>query len=212
MPSNGIYSTFFRVFYLVYLPACVNFMPPYLLHIDQRVFRFINSGLSNSFFDWIMPYMRLPQFWIPVYVFIFVFCLWRYKKQGIIIILLLLATFAVADFGSASLIKPLMHRVRPCNDPAMEPYLISRVPCGTGYSFPSSHASNHFAISVFLIMIFQRRWRWIWFWALLWAATVCFAQMYVGVHYPIDILTGALYGTMVGYLFSLVHKKYQPPV
>ena len=122
-------------------------------------------------------------------------------------ILLLAATFGVADFGSASIVKPMVKRVRPCNDPQLAQTIISRVPCGTGYSFPSSHASNHFAISVFLIGAFHKRWRWIWFWALLWATLVCFAQIYVGVHYPIDILTGALFGTLVGYLFGWVLFK-----
>jgi membrane-associated phospholipid phosphatase len=129
-------------------------MPDFLLQLDHRLFYFINHTLSNRFFDWIMPYLRYPQFWIPVYVFIFVFCLWRYQKKGVVIILLLVATFAVADFGSAGVIKPLVKRLRPCNDPALAQTIISRVPCGTGYSFPSSHASNHFAIAIFLICVF----------------------------------------------------------
>lgn len=185
-------------------------MPDFLLNLDRKLFYLINHSLSNRFFDWIMPYMRYPQFWIPVYVFIFIFCLWRYKKEGVLIILLLLATVGVSDFGSASIAKPAFKRLRPCNDPAMAQTIISRIPCGTGYSFPSSHASNHFAIAVFLISVFHKRWRGIWFWALLWASIVCFAQIYVGVHYPIDILTGALFGTLVGYLFgSVLFKKLQ---
>jgi undecaprenyl-diphosphatase len=182
-------------------------MPDYLLQLDRKLFYFVNHTLSNHFFDWIMPYLRYPQFWIPMYAFILVFCLAQYKKQGIIVILLLLATFAVADFGSASIIKPMVHRLRPCNNPAIAATIIRRVDCGTGYSFPSSHASNHFAIAVFLIMVFRKRWPAIWFWCLLWACLVCFAQMYVGVHYPIDILAGAIYGTIVGYLFGAVLCK-----
>jgi len=182
-------------------------MPDFLLQLDHKLFYFINHTLSNSFFDWIMPYFRYPQFWIPVYVFIFVFCLWRYKKQGMVIILLLAIAIGVSDFGSASIAKPLVKRPRPCNDIQFRQYVISRVPCGTGYSFPSSHASNHFAIAIFLIAVFYKRWRWIWFWALLWALLVCFAQIYVGVHFPIDILTGAIYGSLVGYLFGSVLLK-----
>ena len=154
--------------------------------------------------------MRYPQFWIPVYVFIFIFTLVRYKKRGVVIILLLLATFAVADFGSASIIKPLVKRVRPCNDAQLAGTVISRVPCGSGYSFPSSHASNHFAISVFLICAFAKSWRWIWLWALLWASVVSFAQIYVGLHYPVDVFSGAVYGIITGYLFGLLLKKLQP--
>lgn len=179
-------------------------MPDFLLQLDKTLFYFINHTLSNRLFDWIMPAVRYPQFWIPVYVFIFIFCLWRYKKQGVVIILLLAATFAISDFGSASIVKPLVKRVRPCNDPQMAATIISRVDCGSGFSFPSSHASNHFAIAIFLITVFYKRWRGIWFWCLLWASLVCFAQIYVGVHYPIDILAGVIYGTIVGYLFGSV--------
>jgi membrane-associated phospholipid phosphatase len=130
-------------------------MPEYLLQLDRKLFYFFNHTLSNHFFDWIMPY-------------------WRYKKQGIIIILLLLAAFAVSDYGSASIIKPIVKRLRPCNDPALAQTVIRRVDCGTGFSFPSSHASDHFAIAVFLIMVFHKRWRGIWFWCLLWATLVTY--------------------------------------
>jgi len=186
-------------------------MPDYLLQLDHKLFYFFNHTLTNRFFDWIMPYLRYPQFWIPVYAFILIFCLARYKKQGVIIILLLVATFAVSDFGSAHIAKPLVKRLRPCNDPAMAQTITRRVDCGTGYSFPSSHSSNHFAMAVFLIAVFHKRWKGIWFWCLLWAILVSVAQLYVGVHYPIDILAGAIYGTIVGYLFgSVLKRKFVP--
>lgn len=185
-------------------------MPDALLQFDRHLFYLINHGLSNPFFDVVMPYLRNPKFWIPVYVFIFVFCLWRYKRTGLIILALLALTFGIADFGSAGVIKPIVKRLRPCNDPAITKTVVSRVDCGTGYSFPSSHASNHFAISIFLSFVFFRRWRWVWFWTILWAALVCFAQIYVGVHYPIDITCGALYGVLVGWLISLIFRKLQP--
>src|SRR6202012_4840359 len=119
-------------------------------------------------------------------------------------------TFGIADYGSATLFKSFVQRVRPCNDPAMAQTIISRVPCGTGYSFPSTHASNHFALAFCFSLIFYRRWKWVWLWAILWAASVCFAQVYVGVHYPLDILGGAFYGVLVGWLVSLLFNKIQP--
>jgi undecaprenyl-diphosphatase len=82
--------------------------------------------------------------------------------------------------------------------------IVSRIDCGTGYSFPSSHASDHFAITVFLIIVFYRRYKWILPVGLLWAATISFAQVYVGVHYPFDVTAGAIYGTLVGWLFGWV--------
>lgn len=184
-------------------------MPDYLLQLDRQLFYFINHDLGNAFFDVLMPILRNRLVWIPVYVFIFVFCLWRYKKQGLVIIALLAITFGVADFGSASIIKPAYKRLRPCNEPALAQTIVSRVPCGTGYSFPSSHASDHFAISVFLSVVFFKRYRWVMPAAILWALSVAFAQVYVGVHYPVDITVGAIYGTLVGLFFGWLFWKWQ---
>ncbi len=185
-------------------------MPETLLQFDRHIFYFINHELGNVFFDWIMPYLRNPRFWIPLYVFIIGFCLWRYKKTGAIIIVLLALSAGVADFTSASLIKPAVKRIRPCREVALGDTDINRVGCGTGYSFPSTHATDHFAMAAFLILLFYKKWPWIALWATLWAGIICFAQVYVGVHYPIDVLGGALYGILIGSLFAFLFKKLQP--
>jgi membrane-associated phospholipid phosphatase len=182
-------------------------MPDYLLQLDRHLFHFINHDLGNAFFDLLMPVLRNRLVWIPLYVFIFVFCLWRYKKPGAIIIILLALTFGVADFGSATTIKSFYQRVRPCNDPAMAATIVRRVDCGPGFSFPSTHASDHFAIAVFLIIVFYRRHKWILPAGLIWAAAISFAQVYVGVHYPIDVTAGAIYGSLVGLLFGWMFWK-----
>jgi membrane-associated phospholipid phosphatase len=182
-------------------------MPDYLLHLDQQLFHFINHDMSNWFFDMLMPVLRNRLVWIPLYVFIFVFCLWRYKKQGIIIIILLALTAGLADYGSATIIKSFFKRVRPCNTPQLTE-LVQRVDCGTGYSFPSSHAADHFALAVFLSIVFYRRYKWVLPVSLIWAASISFAQVYVGVHYPIDVTVGAIYGALVGLLFGWIYKRY----
>ncbi|WP_345232194.1 phosphatase PAP2 family protein [Olivibacter ginsenosidimutans] len=122
----------------------------------------------------------------------------------------LLLTFGAADFLSASVIKPLVKRVRPCNELALKGEMVSRIRCGSGYSFPSSHASNHFAIALFLIMVYRRRWKSILWLALIWAFLVSFAQIYVGVHYPIDVICGALFGALIGYIIARLFLRIQP--
>lgn len=185
-------------------------MPEHLLQLDRHLFYFVNHDLSNPFFDWIMPLLRNPKFWIPLYLFIIGFCVYRYKKTGVIIIVLLAITAGFADFTSASIIKYNVKRLRPCRDPIVSQTDISRVPCGTGYSFPSTHATDHFAMAIFLSLVFFRKWRWIWLWAILWAGVISFAQVYVGVHFPVDVICGAIYGALVGGLFALLFKKLQP--
>ncbi len=185
-------------------------MIDHIIQFDKHLFNFINLDLGNAFFDWLMPVLREPRTWIPLYVFIIGFSIYRYRKTGLYIILALLLAFAVADSGSAGLGKHIFKRIRPCNDPAMGNSIITRIPCGTGYSFPSAHASNHFALAVLLCLIFGKKRRWLWILAILWAASICFAQVYVGVHYPIDVTVGALFGSLVGWLVYRLFKKFQP--
>ena len=185
-------------------------MPDYLLQLDRHLFYFINHDLANPFFDWIMPYIRNPKCWIPLYLFIIFFCIRNFKKQGLIIIVMLTLSAGFADFTSASMVKQVAKSVRPCRDPVTSKTDIARVNCGTGYSFPSTHATDHFAVAVFMIMLFYKRWKWILFWGVLWAGSICFAQVYVGVHYPIDVICGALYGTLIGWFFSKLFQRLAP--
>ena len=180
-----------------------------LLQFDRHLFYAINYGMSNPFFDWLMPLLRTPKFWTPLYVFIAGFCLWRYGKKGLIIIALIACSAGFADFTGASIIKPLVHRPRPCQDPIASVTDVERVGCG-GYSFPSSHATNHFAMAVFMILLWYKRWRWIWLWGILWASVICFAQVYVGLHFPTDVFCGGIYGAFVGWLFYRLFKYLQP--
>ncbi len=184
-------------------------MPDQLLQLDRHLFYFVNHSLTNPFFDLVMPYLRNPKFWIPLYLLIIGFCIWKFKKQAIYIIVILALSAGFADFTSARMVKPLVKRLRPCNDPIIALTDITRVSCGTGYSFPSTHATDHFAMAFFMILLFYKRWRWIWLWAILWAGSISFAQVYVGVHYPIDVICGAIYGALVGWLFAFIFKKLQ---
>lgn len=185
-------------------------MPDQLLQLDRHLFYFINHDLANPLFDWVMPYLRNPKFWIPLYVFIVGFCVWKFKKIGIVIIVAIALSAGFADFTSNHFIKLVIKRERPCRDAVVSKTDMERVPCGTGYSFPSIHAADHFAVAFCMIIIFYKRWRWIWLWGFLWAGSICFAQVYVGVHFPIDVVCGALYGILVGWLFAALFKTTQP--
>jgi membrane-associated phospholipid phosphatase len=175
-----------------------------LIQFDQNLFFTINHGLSNSFFDWLMPALRNRFFWTPLYLFIIIFSIRTYGKQGWIMILFLGLTFGCTDFISSSLIKPTVQRLRPCNDPEIKSDVKNLIDCGSGYSFPSSHASNHFGLAVFLIVMFFSKWKLILPIGLLWAASISFAQVYVGVHYPVDILAGSMLGGMIGFIMGKI--------
>ena len=178
-----------------------------LIQFDQNLFFTIHHGMSNSFFDWIMPALRNRLFWTPLYLFIVFYLVKNYGKKAWLILLFAGMTFGLTDYISSSVIKPRVTRLRPCNNPEINTNVKNLIDCGTGYSFPSSHAANHFGLAVFLIFMFYRKWRFILPIGLLWAFSISFAQIYVGVHFPIDILAGGFLGAFVGFLMSKVLKR-----
>lgn len=175
-----------------------------IIQFDQNLFFAINHGLSNPFFDWLMPALRNRFFWTPLYLFMAIFFIRNYGKKGWLMLIFLGLTFGLTDFFSSSILKPAVERLRPCNDPEIKADVKNIIACGTGFSFPSSHASNHFALAVFLILLFYHKWKLILPIALFWAASVSFAQIYVGVHYPLDIISGAIIGGMIGYVMITI--------
>ena len=178
----------------------------HLIYWDHVAWFYLNTQWHNGVLDFIMPFLRNQWFWTPLYVFLLLFMPSRFGKKGWLWCLGFLMTFIFADQLSATLLKPYIHRIRPCNNPGLSGIVHIIVPCGSGQSFPSSHATNHFSLAVFSALTLARYARWVWPVALLWASVVAYAQVYVGVHYPLDVvcggLLGAMIGTMTGSLFN----------
>lgn len=176
---------------------------------DSALFQWINDGLSNRLFDTLLPWCRERWFWAPFYLFLLVFVLLNEAgKRRRHFLFGLLLTVAVADFTSSKVIKIWVGRARPCNDPALSSAVHLRLPgCGSGYSFPSSHAANHFAVAVYCMPFFRRFARWTAPVLFLWAALIGFSQIYVGVHYPFDVLCGALLGSCIGWLLARCFQR-----
>ncbi len=171
-----------------------------LAELDKQLFLALNKDLANPFFDWLMPLLRNRFFWAPVYLFLLVFLSRNYKKYGWLMLVFLFLTFAFSDYLTSGIMKPLFERLRPCNDPGFNNEINLRIACGSGFSFPSSHAANHFGIALFITTIFYSRFKPIAGLSLVWAFSIAFAQVYVGVHYPFDVAAGALIGSIIGYL------------
>lgn len=180
-----------------------------LLKWDVATFEAINTGMANITFDILMPFLRNPLTYVPVYVFFATWLVYNFRMQGFYLILFALFTFLLSDQISAHLLKHLVQRPRPCNDTFMAGNVRLLVPCGSGFSFPSTHATNHFAFSLFFIGILPSRMRWMKFFLILWACTVSFAQVYVGLHFPIDVLFGAALGGFIGLFTSALSKGFK---
>jgi membrane-associated phospholipid phosphatase len=178
-----------------------------VLQWDTAIMHWINSGWSNAFFDWLMPALRNKFLWLPLYIFGLAWILFNFsKKQSLYAILFAVLAIFASDTISSKLIKFAVQRPRPCQVSSLE--VIQRVSCGTGFSFPSSHAVNHFCVAAFAITVFGHfmgRWRHLWW---LWAFLIAIAQVYVGLHYPLDILGGGILGTIIGISMGTICKHY----
>lgn len=172
-----------------------------LLSYDQHLFKIINNQWSNPFFDWLMPWLRNSEMWYPLYLFLVLLVVINFKKSGWWWVLFAVMTVILCDFVSSKIIKENIFRLRPCNEPDIAAWVHVLV----GYrpqssSFTSSHAANHFGMAMFIFYTLRTRFK---KWPVLfffWAFSISFAQVYVGVHYPIDILSGGLIGILIGYL------------
>ncbi len=181
-----------------------------LIAFDKEFFLAINQGLSNPVFDWLLPILRNPYTWSPLYLFLIIFFIKHYGKTGVLIVACTLITFGITDATSSHLIKKTVKRVRPCNDVVFKDQVNLRARCGSGFSFTSSHATNHFGMAFFWIVLFRRKWRHALWLCILWAASIAFSQIYVGVHYPFDIIGGAILGTLIGLGTGYLFKRFYP--
>ncbi len=170
-----------------------------LLDADRKIFYLINKTLSFPELDTSMLLLREAYTWIPLYLFFLLFFYANCRKYLLPIVILSMLTFAITDFTSASLIKPFIGRLRPCHDPALNFVLNNIAGCGGLYSMPSSHASNHFGLATFWFLIIRHTLERKWYWLFIWAFIICYAQVYVGVHFPGDVTLGGLLGMGVAY-------------
>ena len=181
-----------------------------LLTWDHLLLRLINEQWRNPLFDWLMPWLRNAPAWAPLYLFLAVFVGINFKKTGWWWIFFFAVTVIITDFISSTLIKENIIRLRPCNNPDYTSWLHVMVAYRPrSSSFTSSHAANHFGLATFFFLTLRKhfgKWPSLFF---IWAALICYAQVYVGVHYPLDVVVGSMIGLVIGYLSgSLFNKKY----
>jgi len=179
-----------------------------IIPLDFYLFELINQSLHHPFLDTLIPFWRNKYFWSPLYLFILVFLGINYKQQLPQILLFTIATIFITDQLSSGIIKPLVNRLRPCQMESMFETLRLLVPCGSGRSFVSSHATNHFAVAVLFISLFKPLFRWVLPVGLFWAASIAYGQVYVGVHFPLDVFCGALLGGVIGLFMATWLKQY----
>lgn len=175
---------------------------------DIQLFYKINTVWTNSFLDSNFPWWRDATTWYPLYLFLLIFILLNFGWRAWTWVLFIIINVTLTDQFSSSVVKQWAMRLRPCRDPDMIEYVRMLLNhCSGGNSFPSSHATNHFGAAVFIFCTLRKyygNWIYLFFF---WAATISYGQVYVGVHYPTDVLAGAIIGSIIGYCVALIYNK-----
>lgn len=165
------------------------------------------NSLHSSFFDTFMFWISDKWIWVPMYIAMFYAIVKDKQRETIFIAIGVALTVLLCDQFSSSLCKPLFERFRPCQDPAIGSMV--HTVCGFKcdlYGFISSHAANTVGIAVFTTMLFKNKLFDIIIW--LWALLNCYSRIYLGVHYPGDIICGAIAGALFGWLCFVIYSKF----
>lgn len=171
-----------------------------LLEADRWLLFKVNRDWHHPMLDSVALVLREAVAHAPLYLFLALLMCVNHGYAGLRWVLVAMALVGASDFLSSHLIKEYFDRPRPCRDPetAHDIRFIARY-CGMNGSFISSHASNHFALATYVWLTLRQTSR---YWALMfpWAASVAYAQVYVGVHYPSDVVCGALFGAGLAWM------------
>jgi len=180
-----------------------------LIQYDQELFIFLNT-LGNTTWDqfWLIVTHKLSA--IPLYA-ILLFLIYReFGLKGMFITILVVAALITCADQLANAFKHGIQRPRPCRAEGVQDLIRFVAPrCGR-YGFFSGHATNSMALAVFIGLVFRTRFPFLIFGMLFWAAMTAYSRIYVGVHYPLDILCGMIAGALLGWGAYLIHTKLKP--
>ena len=183
-----------------------------ILDLDKKLLLFLN-GFHNEALDPIMLLITKTQFWTPLYLLLIYFIFKKYNAEGWFILAGVAVTILFSDQITSSLMKPFFARLRPSYEPSLQGlvHLVDGYKGGR-YGFSSGHAANTFATAFFIWLLFKNQYRWSWV-IFIWAALMTYTRIYLGVHYPSDILFGAFIGIICGYagykFYKWLAKKYK---
>lgn len=172
---------------------------------DKQAMIFLNN-LGSSTFDpfWIL--VSEKWFWIPLYVIFLYFLYKNFNKKSLFYILLFVALGITASDQIANIFKFGFERLRPCHDPSLEG-LLREVKCGGKFGFYSAHSSNSFFVATYLTILLGKKIKQLPYFLFIWAAIVAYSRVYLGMHFPGDIIVGAIMGILLALFFGTLARK-----
>lgn len=173
-------------------------------HIDKNITSWLNS-FHSEFWDAFMLFITHRLTWIPLYAFLLFWIVYKIKgKKAVVAIISIVVFVILSEIVASKICKPGFERLRPSHSPEM---INLHIPGSKGgkFGFFSAHASNTMTLAMFLFLLFGKRRKWIVI--ILWSVLVAYSRIYVGKHYLGDILTGLVFGGMLGYFALLTYQK-----
>lgn len=176
-----------------------------IIALDKQLLVYLN-GLGSPTYDSLWLIITKQVYWTPFFLFLAYLI---YKKMGLKnlgIIILFIALILLCCNTSVEFFKSTFQRLRPCNDPQIKD-IIRIVHQSDSFSFFSGHASNSMATMMFLFLILKKHYKYI-FLIFLYPLIFAYSRIYLGVHFPTDILTGYAFGATFGIIFYMIYKRY----
>ncbi len=183
-----------------------------IIQLDKELFLYLNT-LGTTTWDRFWVFMSERSYWIPFYLLLLYLLIrnFGWRKTGLVLGLTLLMVLFTDQI--TNLLKDGVQRPRPCFTPEFEG-VMRGVGCERRgrFGFTSAHASNHFAIALFLGLVFRNRYKWMLLFLLIWAALISYSRIYLGVHFPLDVIVGGAMGIALGFgfyrLFIYLTRRY----
>lgn len=175
--------------------------------LDTDLLVYLNS-LGSETFDPLWLIITKQLYWTPVFLLMFYLIYRKIGGKQTLYLLLFVAVLVAFTDQATNLFKSTFQRLRPCNNPEINT-IIRVVQSRKSYSFFSGHAANTMAVATFLFLVLKRHFKYLGF-LFLWPLIFAYSRIYLGLHYPGDILTGYFFGALFGFLMFKVYQNLKP--